>query len=181
MIFGCLYSFIHKNVFLFINECGKRRWLAGHVCALIMLPLLIAVNANAEGTRIAFKTNTGAEWVDVALATTPYQRAMGLMEQTHLPPHSGMLFVYEGEVQPGAAGYWMFHTRIPLDIAFIGPDSRIIKTFTMPPCHADNPSHCPIYRPGKPYLGVLEMPGGYFAQHAIHEGDILGEGRNLLD
>jgi hypothetical protein len=31
---------------------------------------------------------------------------------------AGMLFVYDS-TQPGNAGFWMYRTRIPLDIAFV--------------------------------------------------------------
>src|SRR5690348_982961 len=57
--------------------------------------------------------------LSVELAVTPEQRTMGLMERHHLAENAGMLFLYDS-TQPPDAGYWMFRTRVPLDIAYIG-------------------------------------------------------------
>jgi len=54
--------------------------------------------------------------LSLELAVSPEQRTMGLMERHHLPENAGMLFLYDS-TQPPDAGYWMFRTRIPLDIA----------------------------------------------------------------
>jgi hypothetical protein len=54
----------------------------------------------------------------VELAKTPEQKTMGLMERHRLPENAGMLFMYDS-TQSADARFWMFRTRIPLDIAFI--------------------------------------------------------------
>jgi uncharacterized membrane protein (UPF0127 family) len=51
------------------------------------------------------------------LAVKSEQKSMGLMERRHLDENAGMLFVYDS-TQPPDAGFWMYRTRIPLDIAF---------------------------------------------------------------
>ena len=54
----------------------------------------------------------------VELAETPDQRTLGLMERRQMADTVGMLFVYPTD-QPATSGFWMFRTRIPLEIAFV--------------------------------------------------------------
>ena len=46
------------------------------------------------------------------------------MYRDDLPPDSGMLFVYQAQV--AARRYWMYHTLIPLSIAWIDRDGTIV-------------------------------------------------------
>lgn len=54
------------------------------------------------------------------VATTPEQQRRGLMGRDAVTG-DGMAFPRE----PSPAGFWMRGTRIPLDIAYVGPDGRI--------------------------------------------------------
>jgi hypothetical protein len=104
------------------------------------------------------------------LAATEEQRSLGLMERSSLPADAGMLFWYT-EAQPGSAGFWMFRTRIPLDIAFLGPDGEILAIQAMEPCPSDYPRNCPSYPAGVEFQGALEVNRGYFQRHGIGTGD----------
>ena len=104
------------------------------------------------------------------IAESDEQRSFGLMERTSLPEDAGMLFVYD-EPQPGGAGFWMFHTLIPLDIAFIDADGRIVAILRMEPCESPYPQWCPSYAPGVAYRSALEVNAGYFAKRGIRIGD----------
>src|SRR5690606_29965250 len=102
----------------------------------------------------------------VEVAATAEQRALGLMERSSLAEDAGMLFIYRGE-QPGEAGYWMFHTRIPLDIAYLDAEGRIVAIRAMEPCESPDPRWCPAYPPEVPYHAALEANAGYFSRHGI--------------
>ncbi len=104
------------------------------------------------------------------LATTEEQRSLGLMERSSLPADAGMLFWYT-DPQPGSAGFWMFRTRIPLDIAFLGPGGEILAIQAMEPCPSDYPRNCPSYPAGVEFQGALEVNRGYFQRHGIGTGD----------
>lgn len=106
----------------------------------------------------------------VELADTPAQHARGLMQRESLGEYQGMLFRYAA-VRPGSSGFWMYQTLIPLDIAYLDQQGRIVKTFTMLPCGNDDPSQCRSYAPGKNYQFALEMNAGFFAEHDIRMGD----------
>jgi uncharacterized protein len=110
--------------------------------------------------------------LNVEVASTAEQHQLGLMERTTLPENQGMIFVYETP-QDTLGGYWMYRTRIPLDIAFIDPAGSIVTMHTMQPCASPNAQLCPSYRPTAPYLHVLEVNAGYFARHGVEIGDTV--------
>jgi uncharacterized membrane protein (UPF0127 family) len=108
----------------------------------------------------------------VEIADNFAKRARGLMHREELSKDHGMWFVY-AEERPGYSGFWMHNTKIPLDIAYLDDNLRVVKTFTMQPCTSTNPRNCPSYRPNANYWSALEMSAGYFAQHGIKIGTQL--------
>jgi uncharacterized membrane protein (UPF0127 family) len=106
----------------------------------------------------------------VELAVSGGQKTMGLMERRRLADSTGMLFVYDS-VQPKDAGFWMYRTRIPLDIAFLDSAGVIRAIKTMVPCETAIPEGCPIYAPGVPYRYALEVNQGFFARSKLTVGD----------
>lgn len=114
---------------------------------------------------------TGADTVPVKaeVARTGEQRTMGLMERATMAADSGMLFIYDTD-QPPTSGFWMFRTRIPLDIAFADSTGRINAILTMQPCAATLAAGCPSYNPGVSYRYALEVNAGFFAQRRVAVG-----------
>ena len=108
--------------------------------------------------------------LSVEIAHTPEERAFGLMERDQLPRSAGMLFVYPRE-QPSTSGFWMYRTRIPLDIAFLGKDGEIRAIRAMPPCDSEHAADCPVYPAGVPFHSALEVNRGYFEERGIEVGD----------
>jgi uncharacterized protein len=123
-----------------------------------------------ETARVRIITGTDTFAVSVEVAEREDQRSYGLMERTSLPDDAGMIFLYASE-QSADAGFWMYRTRIPLDIAFFGPDGEIRAIRSMDPCPHAHPGGCPTYPPGTPYFGALEVNRGYFASRGITAGD----------
>jgi len=114
---------------------------------------------------------TGSDTVVVKaeIARSAEQRTMGLMERQSLAADSGMLFVYETD-QPANAGFWMFRTRIPLDIAFADSAGVIRAILTMQPCEASLAAGCPTYVPNASYRYALEVNAGFYAQRRVVVG-----------
>ncbi|HET9424144.1 MAG TPA: DUF192 domain-containing protein [Gemmatimonadaceae bacterium] len=112
----------------------------------------------------------------VELARTPEQKTMGLMERGQLADGSGMLFLYAAD-QPGTAGFWMFRTKIPLDIAFLDSAGVIQSIRNMVPCTTATAAQCPTYTPDVPYRAALEMSEGFFQRRQVRLGDrvLLGD------
>jgi uncharacterized protein len=119
---------------------------------------------------VIIETEAAEIAITAELAETRDQRAYGMMERPSLPPQQGMLFTYSDR-QDGRSGFWMFRTLIPLDIAFLDEDGRIVAIEQMEPCEAANPNLCPIYSPGVPYVAALEVNRGFFDRHGIGIGD----------
>ena len=118
--------------------------------------------------RIATASDTTS--VTVELAQTQPQQTLGLMERRGLAPMAGMLFIY-ATTQPATGAFWMFRTRIALDIAFIDSAGTIRTIQTMQPCPSPFAQACPEYSAGAPYRTALEVNAGFFARHGIRPGD----------
>jgi uncharacterized membrane protein (UPF0127 family) len=117
-------------------------------------------------------TATDTLKVAVEVASTPEQQQLGLMERTTLGENAGMIFIYDTP-QDTLGGFWMYRTRIPLDIAFVDSAGRIVTIHTMQPCASPNAALCESYRPTAPFLHALEVNSGYFQRHNVKVGDIV--------
>lgn len=105
-------------------------------------------------------------------ASSTEQRTMGLMERRSLSDAAGMLFLYSTD-QPANAGFWMFRTRIPLEIAYADSAGRIVSVRYMAPCDARIASGCPTYEPGRVYRTALEVNAGVLSGRGIGVGSRL--------
>ena len=101
-------------------------------------------------------------WVEVV--RTPEERAQGLMGRKHLGEDEGMLFIFEKE---DYHSFWMKNTLIPLSIAFIDREGKILKIADMEPLTLDS------HPPPKAILYALEMKKGWFSTNNLQVGDIL--------
>ena len=110
------------------------------------------------------KLSAGLYVIDAQVAFTPEQREIGLMQRKEMPPHEGMIFVFE---QPGLQCFWMKNTLLPLTAAFVADDGTIVNLADMKPQTLD--SHCSA----QPVRYVLEMNKGWFAKKGIKAGSKL--------
>lgn len=119
----------------------------------------------ARGQMVTFRGASGDAVLQVAVAGTPDERAQGLMGVTKLPEDHGMAFVYD---EPSTGTFWMKDTLIPLSIAFVGADGRIVTIREMTPCEADP---CPTYGADAPYVLAVEADAGWYDSNGIAVGD----------
>lgn len=105
-----------------------------------------------------------ARTVRLEIAATPAARARGLMGRTEVPEGTGMVFLYPEDV---AEAYWMKNTLVPLSIAFVAADGRVVSVSEMTPCRADP---CPSYAPAGPYRYAVELAAGSFAAAGVGPG-----------
>src|SRR5215216_6628842 len=96
--------------------------------------------------------------VRLEVAADPAARARGLMGRTEVPEGTGMVFLYPRDV---AEAYWMKNTLVPLSIAFVAADGRVVSVAEMTPCTADP---CPSYPAAGLYRYAFEAAG-------VGEGD----------
>lgn len=139
---------------------------------MLLRPLLLLLAVSAIGTLHAaggakLPVTTlmlGGHKVVAEVVVTPEQRAQGLMNRFSLQPDHGMLFVFE---QPQPLGFWMKNTYIPLSIAFIDANGRILNIDDMKPL--DEATH----QSKGLALYALEMKQGWFAAKGIGAGDFV--------
>jgi uncharacterized membrane protein (UPF0127 family) len=98
----------------------------------------------------------------VEVVDTPDARATGLMNRFSLQQDHGMLFVFD-RAQP--LGFWMKNTYIPLSIAFVDSEGRILNIEDMQPRDES------VHMSRAPALYAIEMRRGWFAAKGITAGD----------
>lgn len=125
-----------------------------------------------DTTGVRLTTDRDTVSLRIELAMSPEQRQMGLMERRQLAENAGMLFVYDS-MQPADAGFWMYRTRIPLDIAFLDSVGTIRSIRSMVPCPTDISEGCKTYAPDARYQYALEVNAGFFARHGVRVGHTL--------
>ena len=102
----------------------------------------------------------------VRIADSDDERRRGLMDVRELPADQGMAFVWD---EPVDGTFWMKDTLIPLSIAFVAEDGRIVTIRDMEPCSSDP---CPRYSSAGPYVMAIEANQGYFDGVGVTEGDL---------
>ena len=84
------------------------------------------------------------------------------MARTELAENAGMLFVFDREAP---RSFWMRNTLIPLSIAYITADGRIVDIQDMQPL--DETSH----PSAEPAQYALEVNQGFFEERGVKVGD----------
>jgi uncharacterized membrane protein (UPF0127 family) len=107
---------------------------------------------------------TGIYRIQAELADNPKAREVGLMNRTTMPSNSGMLFIFE---QKAGHCFWMNNTKIPLSIAFIADDGKIVNIEEMQAETTNN--HCP--KASVRY--ALEMNKQWFSERVIVPGTVI--------
>ena len=108
---------------------------------------------------------SGMYRIDAEVVADQASRMQGLMNRRSMLPHQGMLFVFP---QLTAHCMWMRNTYIPLSVAFLDEQGKIINIEDMQPHTEDN--HCAA----RPARYALEMNLGWFSTKAIKPGSSIG-------
>jgi hypothetical protein len=146
------------------SACGKKAADQDTTAVAAILPF--------DTARVRLVAGSDTLHLIVELANSQQQRTLGLMERRHLADTAGMLFVYASD-QPDSAGFWMYRTRIALDIAFVDAGGTIRAIRHMEPCPTTLPQGCPTYAPGAPYRAALEVNAGFLDRHKVVVGHRL--------
>lgn len=165
-------SFFHRLKGALCCGIGRSRFLWAGLClAFVLLGSASGGYAAAAPAAVEFPreqvvlvTKKGARHpVTVELATTPEQRATGLMFRTELASGAGMLFDFGQEM---TVRMWMKNTFIPLDMLFFNAKGELIFIAANAQPHDLTP-----LGPDQPVAMVLELPAGQGARWGITVGD----------
>jgi len=102
--------------------------------------------------------------VRVEVADTEPERELGLMGRTALGEDRGILFVFDEEQE---LSFWMKDTLIPLSVAFMDSEGRIVDIQDMKPLDEDPPYTVSA----EPAQYALEVNKGFFEERGIKVGD----------
>jgi len=102
--------------------------------------------------------------VKAEIAKTQEERNKGLMYRKSLKDGHGMLFVFEKD---DVLSFWMKNTFIPLSIAFIAYDGKIIDIKDMYPQDTNS------VKSSRSVRYALEAPQGWFLRVGVNEGDTV--------
>jgi len=134
------------------------------VASIVGLAVLIAVaGCSPKPQRMVVGVGSAAFTVEVA--RTDAERARGLMHRRTLGSREGMLFVFDTDQH---LTFWMKDTLVPLSIAFLSSDGRILQIEDMEPL-----SERPI-RSIRSARYALELSRGAFAEAGAGVGDAVG-------
>lgn len=114
---------------------------------------------------ISATTTIGGQAIQLEVARTRSEQAMGLMHRPSLPDDRGMLFAFN---PPMVVGFWMKNVKINLDMVFLYRGQVQHIAANVPPCQADP---CPLYGPRVPIDQVIELRGGRAIELGVKVGD----------
>ncbi len=105
--------------------------------------------------------------IELEVARTPEQQALGLMYRTELADDRGMLFPFN---PPQRVNFWMRNVEIPLDMIFLRDEKIVGIAANVPPCRQ---ATCPTYGPPESVDHVIELRGGRAAELELAVGEPL--------
>lgn|GEM_PF-394423 len=100
----------------------------------------------------------------VETVQSPDKIERGLMFRDSIPQDHGMLFVFSN---PHVLSFWMKNTKIPLSVAFLDENRKILNIRDMEPLDEKT-----RHRSKGPGLYALEVNRGWFDRNGIKEGDV---------
>ena len=102
--------------------------------------------------------------IKAEVAANEAERQQGLMFREKMAPNEGMVFIFDA---PAAVCMWMKNTLLPLSVAFLDDEGKIINIEDMKPQTTD--THCAA----KQARYALEMNLGWFKQKNIKPGTVI--------
>ena len=100
--------------------------------------------------------------LNLIISNTDAARRKGLMNKSFLEKNTGMLFIWPSSKKQCM---WMKNTSLPLSVAYLSSDGRILEIYDMVPFSED--SICSM----KNVRMAVEVNQGWFARNKISIGD----------
>jgi len=117
-----------------------------------------------EKREIVLEGYGGRVSVSAEIARSDAQHEQGLMYRKALPDGEAMLFIFEKDQ---IMTFWMKNTLVPLSIAYISHDGRILEI------HDLEPGNLNPVKSGRSARYALEVPRGWFSRAGLGPGDRL--------
>ena len=130
-------------------------------------PIAVASTAPSTGTTlpITAKITIAGKSINLEVARSSQEQAMGLMYRPALPDDRGMLFPMT-PARP--VTFWMKNVPVALDMVFLFQGKVKAIAPSVPPCTTPE---CPVYGPQGDVDNVLELRSGRAMELGIKVGD----------
>jgi uncharacterized protein len=139
-----------------LDRMNVQRFLAAAALAFA------ALAASADTPFRTAQLRIGNHPLKVEVAANEPERMQGLMYREALGKDDGMLFIFD---ELGYHSMWMKNTPLPLSVAFVDDDGKILNILDMKPHTLD--SHIAA----GPARYAIETHKGWFAAKRIKAGD----------
>ena len=142
------------------------KFLTAFISTAALASSLIAADVQAQQERKfpVISLNAGLYVIKAEVAANEAEREQGLMFRQSMGANEGMAFLFGA---PASVCMWMKNTLIPLSVAFIDADGRIVNIEDMQAQTLT--SHCSK----KPVPYALEMNLGWFKQKNLKPGSLI--------
>lgn len=137
----------------------KSKFLASAALAIVALTSIL--DAAAQQRFQTIPLTAGINLIQAEVAADDAQRQQGLMFREKMGTNEGMVFLFEA---PAQVCMWMKNTLIPLSVAFIDSQGKIVNIEDMQPQTMN--SHCAK----RPARYALEMNLGWFKSKNLKPG-----------
>ncbi len=146
-----------------MNKTWKHLFLTiVFVCAGLSYSRFMVMCHGEQKRKTVLPINVAGIELEIEVAATPEEQILGLMYRNTLEDNDGMLFIFPCEKQ---LSFWMKDTYIPLSIAFIKANGRIVQIESMKPYSLDT------HLSKEKVKYALEMKEGWFKVHNVRVGD----------
>ncbi|PSB30872.1 hypothetical protein C7B69_08295 [filamentous cyanobacterium Phorm 46] len=160
-----LVNFLSIGVIIFLLGCSPTLPIANADATGILASQSPAATTSGQVLPISARARIADRPIELEVAKTPEQQAMGLMYRTSLADDRGMLF----EFKPARwVNFWMKNCQISLDMIFLRDGVVTAIAAEAPPCTAEP---CPTYGPDTAVDRVIELRGGRAAELGVKVGD----------
>jgi uncharacterized protein len=122
---------------------------------------------SGQSLPITAQAEIEGEVIQIEVAQTRDQQAMGFMHRPSIPDDRGMLFPFD---PPRPVQFWMRNVLVPLDMVFLRDGEVEAIASNVPPCTT---VQCPVYGPDTAIDQVLELRGGRAEELGLEKGDRL--------
>ena len=144
------------------------------ICFGMWLALMLAgcgSSSTVDDIGLTIVTFPNGTKITAETATTPTELLKGLMYRESLPRDRGMLFTHPDE---NIYHYWMYKTKIPLDIIWMDHDRRIVEmSVNTPPCASANAGDCTNFGGHFKSRYALEVAVGVASENKLQVGEVV--------
>ena len=137
-----------------------RKQFKASVKKLLSLSLISFSTISFAALEMSFEDKNAK--LNLIISNTDAARRKGLMNQAFLEKNTGMLFIWPSSKKQCM---WMKNTSLPLSVAYLSSDGRILEIYDMVPFSED--SICSM----KNIRMAVEVNQGWFARNKISIGD----------